>query len=725
MPPDALDRLITHLAQTYDLDPVGVAEALWLWTAPGGPGPAAEPDAAGQHRAQRSRGPDAHPDGADEDGDAGDRMLPLYGGDGDATHGPSGSPAFPYRVRASLDTLSLGRALRPFRRRWPDGRRTELDVPATVDGYAASGSVVPYFRPASERWFDVEVVVDGAASMEVWADATEQFGTLLAGLGVFRAVRRWSLGADGGLRAPDGRVMSGRALHAPDGRRLVVVLSDCAAPWWRTPRPWLRLREWAGNTPTVLINPLPTTAWRRTALDLPTARLTTTVPGGFGRDLRPAGWASPGAVTALPIPALDPYALGRWARALMNTDPDGCDGALVPAGGRAPEPDGAEPDDEDWPPPSPVEALRLSASPRALRLAVLCALQDDDALKMSYLHLLRRELVPEADADDLAAVLTGGLLDPVPTGGEPLLRFRPGVRERLRSLQTPTDAWQRYQTISRHAATQAGSGGRFTVLVPEDDGALSLPPTGTPIGEAPESALRQVGLITRETPPSLSGDAIVTPRPEAPAPAPDDDPAAPVFVLSHARTRSDRDRPERRLFDRLAVHISELVYLAPGRDAGFLDSAPAGGDRWPFLDTLGRCHVMVGLVSEPYLNSAWCSREWDLMTRRTVRDRESGEPAGNVMIVPVVWAPLRSPLPPAVASIQRFMPGGPQAEDIGRRYLEDGLLGLLRAGREGEFDLVVWRLAMQITSLYYRYRAEPLQLSNADDLDPTFGRREP
>ena len=66
---------------------------------------------------------------------------------------------------------------------------------------------------------------------------------------------------------------------------LIAVLSDCSAPWWYEPGPWQMIRTWARNTPTVLINPLPTTAWPRTAMTMPTVRLTTAVPGGYGRDL--------------------------------------------------------------------------------------------------------------------------------------------------------------------------------------------------------------------------------------------------------------------------------------------------------------------------------------------------------------------------------------------------------------------------------------------------------
>lgn len=711
---EALQRLVRHLADTYDLDPVGVAEALWLWQQPGFGTHRGSPTAAG---GAGERAGSSKPPGGDDPSGIGDatERIPLYLGTTDTADFRPASVAFPYRVRAPLDGLAFSRALRPFRRRWPRGHRSVLDVPATVRGYAATGAVVPLFRAAPERWFDVDVVVDTSVSMAVWADTVNELVTLLAGLGVFRSLRRHRLDAAGRLVDAAGHQVQPSALHAADGRRLIIVLSDCAGPWWYTAEAWLMLRSWARNTPTALVNPLPTTSWPRTALSLPTVRLTATVPGAHHRDLVAAG--SRTTATALPIPALTPHAVGRWARAVMHTDPNGCDGTLIPSSGRVPEPQDEEPD--GWgPPPSAVEALRLGASPRALRVAVLCAVQDYDELHLSVLHVIRQELVPDADANDLAAVLTGGIFDPVETADGVVLRFRTGTRTELRTLETASDVWDRYRAISRHVAAMGEGTARFPVLVADPVGRHHLPAGASPAGEARRSDLARLGLTVQDRAPQpASGPTIV------------DDPAAPVFFLSYARAaRSLRAAPPtqpnamvQKLFDDLVTHVSELVGLPAGSDAGFMDRQVDGGERWEsqILRSAGTCQVFVSLLSPAYLRSRWCGFEWDAFTRRTAALRQSSdEPVtGMLPILPVIWVPMpQRDLPAAVSEYQWFRPDRLPDDRIVEAYQQEGLYGLLRIGRREYYDMIVWRLAQEIVTRHFEYWVEPLVPPDTQEL---------
>jgi hypothetical protein len=713
--PEPLRRLVNHLVTAYGLDPVAVAEVLHLWqgSGSGGGAPAGDgPAGTRRPRAAPASGPGRSPPAGEQR--AVDTSLPVYprgivpGGERPA------SMAFPYRVTEPLDALALRLALRPMRRRWPDGRREVLDVAETVRAYAASETLVPHFRPGPERWFDLEIVADTSLTMAVWSGTVTELTAVLAGLGVFRSVRIWHLSAEGGLRDPHGKPAAPTGLHAPDGRRLIVVLSDCAASWWYGPEPWRTIRAWARNTPTVLINPLPTTAWPRTAMNLPTVRLRTAVPGGYGRDLIETATTG----TPLPIPALTPHALGRWARALMNGDPDGCDGALLPPHGRDPEPE-PEDDPDEWRPPSPVDTLRVTASGRAVRLAVLCALQDSDDLDLSYLHLIRRELVPEADAEDLAAVLTGGIFDPVAADGGVALRFRQGVREQLRSRQTPTDAWNRFRVISRHLATGTGraGAGRFAVAVPDPDGDQRIPGGLAPVGEATRSALERIGFHPDRQP-------LVRSRQWRDPADMVDDPAAPVFFVSYAARGGSPDAV-RQFYGDLASHVVELVGGEPGQDPGFLDTTiPSMGERWQdrLLRAAGSSQTMIFLNSPTSLTSEWCAREWDLFSRRRVYDRRTGEPADVQAIIPVLWTPPTTEEPPIVAAVQRFVPTDLPDTTTAAGYQSEGLLGLLRTGRHEEFQAVIWKLSLHIQRLNANYWVEPLTPRDVDELHDSFER---
>ncbi|KUH39613.1 SAV_2336 N-terminal domain-related protein [Streptomyces kanasensis] len=191
----------------------------------------------------------------------------------------AGAPLRGHAVAAPRATglpraLEVTRALRPWKRPWPEGRRGALDIDATVDGYARSGELLPVFSAAPERWFDLALVVDRSPHMRVWEETLDDFTAVLDRLGAFRTLQVRDLLFD----ADDRPTVPGQ-LRRADGRRLVVVVSDCMAPAWRAPAVWRLLREWAATTPMALLNPLPTKLWRRGGLNLPTVRFTPAAPG--------------------------------------------------------------------------------------------------------------------------------------------------------------------------------------------------------------------------------------------------------------------------------------------------------------------------------------------------------------------------------------------------------------------------------------------------------------
>ncbi|MCZ0991159.1 hypothetical protein O1M54_46445 [Streptomyces diastatochromogenes] len=144
------------------------------------------------------------------------------------------------------------------------GGRRRLDIDATVEHYARGGPLVPLFRPAPEPWFEAVVLVDTSLSMSVWEETTRAVTGLLRRLGGFRAVHTWSLewreGEPQVRDHHDRPVPADRVPHhgsGPQGRRLVLLVSDCAARGWHTAGPWLLLRDWGGQIPVALLDPLP------------------------------------------------------------------------------------------------------------------------------------------------------------------------------------------------------------------------------------------------------------------------------------------------------------------------------------------------------------------------------------------------------------------------------------------------------------------------------------
>jgi hypothetical protein len=533
------------LALGLDLDATSIAEALWLAASsaagqgvPSAPPPAAdeEPVAGGAERMPPERMPVAPPvtppgRRAGPAVDSGPEIEPLV----------TGRRTLVGRARPGPQPLDLSRALRPFKRRWPDGGKPELDIEETVRSYARTWKLVPKFRPAPERWFEVDIVIDDSPSMTVWGDLISGVSTLLGQLGAFRAIRTWRISVTGPgprLYNEGGQAAAPGQLRSPGGRRLIILVSDGSAAGWLRPEAWRLVRDWAGSTPTALISPLDTRLWGRTGLGLPTVRVGPGAPGAGNAQLQftvpphelaagPGPDASTGADAGgdwlpLPVCTLTPHMLGRWARTLMKADPRGCDALLIPPARRPPTPDTEGGTDPIAAGARLVNAFRRAASPQAARLAVLCA--PFSAVSLELLDLLSAELIPDASTADLAEVIVGGLFRPATIGsggpGGELLRFRPGVRERLRELLPESEAWRAYEVLIKHVSEGSGAdAGLFAAGVPDPLGDIAIPADLLPFAAASREALefldalptpwRDEPMITVTRPPSGRGGPVI------------------------------------------------------------------------------------------------------------------------------------------------------------------------------------------------------------------------
>ncbi|WP_345527877.1 NaeI family type II restriction endonuclease [Streptomyces showdoensis] len=483
--PDPLPGVLSALRTAApDLDGTALAEALWLAAhMAGGRTAAADrpaPAPPGADAAEPPRPPDT-PSRPREPAPAPAPRPPDPEGRPAATRPlherlpGSGTRVRGHAVAAPRATglpraLELTRALRPWKRRWPRGRHAELDIDATVDGYARSGELIPVLAAAPERWFDLALVVDRSHSMRVWRETIAEFTTVLDRLGAFRTLQVTDLAFD-----EAGEPLVPGQLRSSDGRRLVVVVSDCMAEAWRRPDVWYQLREWAGATPTAVLNPLPTRLWRRGGLNLPIARFTPAAPGTHRSRvpveppplLDPAGPDGDGDWLPIPVLSLTPHSLGRWSHTLMRGAPEGCTAVLVPPTGRTPGP--ARPPTVPLPPEALAGNLLRTASPRAARLAVLCSPFDRFSLRL--LHLLREQLVPEAGIADVAELVTSGVFDleESATGGVELL-LPPAAQTVLRAELPAHELWAVHQELDRYVATRGHGPGRLPSVAHDGDG---------------------------------------------------------------------------------------------------------------------------------------------------------------------------------------------------------------------------------------------------------------
>ncbi|WP_317454011.1 SAV_2336 N-terminal domain-related protein [Streptomyces sp. TRM68416] len=536
-PSAALARAVSALRRAApQLDATGLAEALWLASrmASATTPPAAEP-LAEETPPPAARRPRPRPVTPSETTIPAPRPAPAIRSEQpprplherlpDSSAPVPGQPLALPRPSALPRALPLARALRPWKRPWTAGHRHALDVTATVDAYARSGELLPVLSPTPERWFDVVVVVDRSPSMQVWRETVDAFTGLLDELGAFRTLQardlRFSPDGEPALTDRQGLPVASGHLGSPGGRRLVVVVSDCAAPAWRSPVIWQRLRTWARTAPVALLNPLPTKLWRRTGLDLPTARA---LPGGPGSGNAGLGFRLPPLLPrgsraqewlALPVLSLSPHSLDRWSRTVMLAAPEGCAAVLVPSGGRPPAPDlprpagGLPAPTEPRPtarkdPAARTEAFLRTAAPAAARMAVLSA--PFERLSLDMLYVLRQELVPEATTADLAEVLASDLFalrtDP---SGTVTLQASAEVRCHLERALPEHEALRLTRALGSHVAGRGHGLRRMPVVAggtAAADGAGSLAAEAAPAGRALARTLELLGLapVAQEQP---------------------------------------------------------------------------------------------------------------------------------------------------------------------------------------------------------------------------------
>ncbi|QXE39050.1 hypothetical protein KQY30_11210 [Streptomyces sp. GMY02] len=402
---------------------------------------------------------------------------PRHGGPRVGSGPGSGSAALTLGVPAAPALpapLELQRALRPLQRYRPAAppvRRT-LDEVATVELSArAGGLIIPVFRGVSRADALLQLVMDASSSMRVWERLFGELQQIFGQLGAFRdvQVRYLHQGPDGApavSRSPDpaaAPLSSADRLSDPTGRRVTVVVSDCAGPLWHSGRAHRLLHQLGRQAPTAVIQPLPQRMWNRTRLPVTYGVLSRGEGLAGAAVLRVSDETAAGPAAhpgALAVPVLPPVAgaLGAWARLLSGTGAGRISGAVgwVRADHRA------------APVPRPgdrmsslqlVSRFRSAASPVAGQLAVYLAAAP---LYLPVMQLVQRTMLPDSGPSELAEVLLSGLLSRSKSDGAddgPWYEFAPGVQEALLGPLGRDEALLVLKHCSEYIEQRFGRGG--------------------------------------------------------------------------------------------------------------------------------------------------------------------------------------------------------------------------------------------------------------------------
>lgn len=358
---------------------------------------------------------------------------------------PGGSSAAP-RQPPSLPELDGGipYALRPLKQAVPSHHQQVLDEEATATQSLVDRRWLPMSRPATERRWNVVLVVDGGPSMALWRSTVHQVTATLMRQGAFQNVRVRLLDSDGErgctLRgnAPGSPSHGVSELLDPTGRRIVLVLTDGAANHWRSGAALTVLGRWGRTMPVAMVHLLPWQTWQRTGLRTHRLRFHAPGPGTPNRRLTwqpQAAAAAPlyaglGDATPIPVLSLGARWLGPWARLVAGAD-GWTDLPAVLVGPTDDEPND-DVDTESSDPARLVATFRATVDDDTFRLATYLAAAP---LDLGVICTVQNALLPNSQPAHLIQILASGLVKPVePVDAGPVrvsYEFQPGVREEL------------------------------------------------------------------------------------------------------------------------------------------------------------------------------------------------------------------------------------------------------------------------------------------------------
>ena len=382
-------------------------------------------------------------------------------------------------ARSLQEPLPLARALRPLFRR-VSSTNMVLDEAATIERIAEEQLWTPVLKPDLEPWLELALVVDESKSMLLWQQTIRELQSLLERYGIFRDVRTWGMVIDQvvdkdgqveeqvrirpgiGNAARNQRPRSPGELIDPQGRRLVLIATDCVATHWHDGTVLSALKTWSQSGSTAIIQMLPEWLWSRTALGLAApVRFRALLPGISSQRLQAkplSAWDEIDFENGIQVPiiTLEPEVFTIWSQLVA-----GKGGVWAP--GFVFEPELFESDEEEESSSENnisaeqrVRGFYNSASPMAWKLASLLAAAP--IICLPVVRIIQSELLPKSRQVHVAEVFLGGLLSPsqplseiIPDTNPDEIRydFVEGVREALLESSLRTDSVNVLEVVSQ------------------------------------------------------------------------------------------------------------------------------------------------------------------------------------------------------------------------------------------------------------------------------------
>jgi formylglycine-generating enzyme required for sulfatase activity len=384
----------------------------------------------------------------------------------------------------------------------------------TAQQIAENDVWIPVLKPARERWLDLVIVVEENRATVVWEETINEFRKLMERHGAFRNVYTWNLCTNDGKpqffhqqrkATKKQRSRSPKELLEPNGRRLILLISDCISSLWWEGEIHNLLELWSKQVSVTILQLLPEQLWERTVLDLGiSVSLSAIEPGLLNSKLTIHDfpfWLEEKSNQALklPIVILESESLEYWAKVIAGTGNIDTVGILFMPNWQDLKPtDKLSSSQTTKDPKLLVNKFYNSASPLARRLANLMS---SAPVSIPVIHLIQEKMLPPPRKPIiLAEIFMSGLLEPklISKENQPekwQYDFVEGVREVLWRSVRLTEIEAMFKAVSEYICQKAGISIRsFPALLFPNSGLDEKTKAEIfPFAEINQQVLRQLG----------------------------------------------------------------------------------------------------------------------------------------------------------------------------------------------------------------------------------------
>lgn len=351
------------------------------------------------------------------------------------------------------EPTALCHEFRLLRRWYPSRTQRTLDISQTINTWAETGRLLPLTRPCNELWLSALLVIDDTSSGFLWRRAAAELHDIVLHSGAFRHFSTLHISKDGKLES-EGRQIKPRSLLDPTGRTLLLFATDAVDDFWHDGRAASLINK-LPPMPAAMLQWLPKRLWETTALGRSQWRSVHSMTGvaqpieqqNRRRQLSPVATHRP-----LPVVALSPDSVRRWAKALRGSTLQRVPAVILP--------ESASPREfyRVAEPPTPEQMVMqfdgaASSDARRFLRMLVCV-----PLSLPIIRFLRSTLLPDAETSIIAEVVLSGLLEQVGDQDPETASFHflPGVASVLEQQMSARDSYATLRVVAQHLDIRFG-----------------------------------------------------------------------------------------------------------------------------------------------------------------------------------------------------------------------------------------------------------------------------